>query len=824
MFTEAPAKPGRLRPERLFRPESVALVGATGAEGALVLENLRAGGFAGAILTAEPETVADLPAPPDLAIVCAEGEAAAAALIGLGRRGAGAAVLIGDVADARALARQGGVRVLGPASFGIAVPAIGLNATVGHLKPAPGRVALVAQSVAFCRAVLDWAGPNGIGFSHVIGVGAGADLGFDTVLDWLSRDPDTGAILIGMRGLVDARRFLSAARAAARLHPVVALYAGWRVRDPTGTAETALVAALRRAGVLGVASLGDLLAAAETLTRARPARGDALGVVGNALGPAWLSADAALREDVALAAEPVVARAVADATTRLAENAAVGGVVVAHAPGTSAPEEIAALAGAARAAPVPVLVAALGEMTGAEHRRRLAAAGVAAFAAPEQAVRGFLHLRQHRRNRLAARELPPSTLPNLAPDRDAVARAFAVTRDSGRAALTQEAALAVLAAYGIPVAPTRLAEDAAAAMAAAVGLGFPVVLKRRRAGPPSPGERGAIALDLRDTAQVHDAARMLAHRALPGGAPGFLVQKQAGRARELLVRVDEDAVFGPTLGFGQGGTAAEAFGDVALELPPLNLVLAQALIARTRVAGTLGALRDQPAADVAAIADAIVRVSQLIVDFPEIAALEINPLFADAAGVQAADAWITLRAPDAPRARLAIAPYPAELVGMYQGRSETFLVRPIRPEDAEAHAALFARLSPEDVRFRFFSAIRALSPEQIARLTQVDYEREIAFVAVREASGETVGVARLVRETEDEAEFAVLVQEDARGQGLASHLMQRLIDWARARGVACVNGEILADNASMLGLARRLGFALHHAPDDATVVEARLAL
>jgi acetyltransferase len=824
MPTPVPAKPGRLRPEALFRPGSVAVVGTAAPESALVLANLQAGGFAGPILTAEPDTVADLPAAPDLAIVCAEGAAAAAAVMALGRRGAGAAVLIGDVADARALARQSGVRLLGPASFGLAVPAIGLNATTGHLTPAPGRVALVAQSVAVCRAVLDWAGPNGIGFSHVVGVGAGADLGFDAVLDWLSRDPDTGAILIGMRALADARRFLSAARAAARLRPVVALYAGWRVRDPTGTAETALIAALRRAGVLGVPSLGDLMAGAETLTRARPARGEAIGVVGNALGPAWLSADAALREGIALAAEPVVARAPAAAVTRLAAAASVGGIVVAHAPGTSESGAVAALVEAVRAAPVPVLVAAIGETTGAEHRRALTAAGVAAFETPEQAVRGFLHLRQHRRNRLAARELPPSRVLTLAPDRAAVAQAFAASRAAGRTAITQVAALAVLATYGIPVAPTRRAADVPAAMAAAVALGFPVVLKRCRLGPPASGERGAIALDLRDAAQVHDAARMLLHRDLPGGAPGFVVQKQAGRARELLIRVGEDAVFGPTLGFGQGGTAAEALADVALDLPPLNLPLAQALIARTRVAGSLGALRDQPAADGAAIADAIVRVSQLVVDFPDIAALEINPLFADAAGVSAADAWITLRPPGAPPARLAIAPYPAELAAPYQGRTEAFLVRPIRPEDAEAHAALFARLSPEDVRFRFFSAMRALSPEQIARLTQVDYDREIAFVAVREATAETVAVARLVRENDDEAEFAVLVQADVRGQGLASHLMRRLIDWGRARGVTCITGEILADNAPMLGLARHLGFTLHHAPDDATVMEARLTL
>jgi acetyltransferase len=261
-----------------------------------------------------------------------------------------------------------------------------------------------------------------------------------------------------------------------------------------------------------------------------------------------------------------------------------------------------------------------------------------------------------------------------------------------------------------------------------------------------------------------------------------------------------------------------------MDLPPLNLALAQALITRTRAAGALGGLRDMPVADIDAIAATLVRVSQLIVDVPEIAALEINPLFVDADGVLVADAWLRLR-PDGELGRLAIPPYPSELVEHWETAGEQLMIRPIRPEDAEEHGAFFHRLSPEDVRFRFFSAMRELSPEMTARLTQIDYEREIAFVAVREATGETVGVGRLIGEPGGlEGEFAVIVQADMKGKGVASRLMQRLIDWARMRGMHAVVGQVLADNAPMLAFIRHLGFVVHRLPQEPDVMEARLTL
>ena len=766
---------GRFRAERLFRPASVVVVGTTTASGRRVLENLQAGGFHGTILTAEDAAgIAALPQASDLAVVCLDGDAIDPVFAALGALGTRAAVVPGMTDHLAEVTQRTGVHAFGPGSFGMVVPPIGLNASLGHLKPEAGRLALISQSSALCRAVLDWAGPNGVGFSQIIGVGGNDGLGYATALDWLSRDPGTGAILLDIRRLKDARMFLSAARAAARLRPVVAMRAGGMLLDASGTADAVLEAALNRSGVLVVRRLSEFLAAAETLTRAKPLRGERLAIVTNAVGPAWLAADAALREGLPLATLSEEARAVlrlamplplrervfrpdvraaadivyagteepirlAEAASLLAGSGEVDGVLLVHAPtGPADAVGMDAIAAAAKAIRVPLLVAALGETSGAAHRSQLAAAGVPAFASPDHAVRGFLHLVQDRRGRAAARELPPSAVLEIAPDRGAVAAIFAAAHAAGRRDLSAAETASVLGLYGI--------------------------------------------------------------------AAGMLDDPHAVRLRLL---VDEDPLFGPTLALGRSDA-------LTIELPPLNLALARAFAARTPGC---------PAEAQAALADVLVRVSQLLVDFPEIAALTIDPLRAGGAGARVERAVLRLRAPGSVGPKLAIAPYPAELAAPVCCKTETFLVRPIRPEDAEAHAAFFSRLPAQDVRFRFFTAMRELSPEQIARLTQVDYDREIAFVAAREATGETVGVARLVREAADgAAEFAIVVQPDVKGQGLAAHLMHRLFGWAQAHGVSEIVGQVLADNAPMLGFVRHLGFTLHRAPDDESLVEARLSL
>jgi len=842
MTIPRPNPAGRFNLESLLRPRALAVIGPATELGAQIMANLALGSFHGAIHTAE--AASELAAAPDLAVLAGPPEAAAPALEALAAKGCYAAVLPGPAGAEQLLeaVRRTGVRVLGPRSFGLAVPGIGLNATRAHIPPPAGRLALVSQSAALCRSVIDWAEPNGVGFSHIVGIGVNVDVGFGPVLDWLSRDPGTGAILLDIRRLKDRRRFLSAARAAARLRPVVAVHAGLQLLgDGDGAAELAFEAALRRAGVLSVRRFEDLLAAAETLSRARPARSEALAIVTNSIGAGRIAADAALLDGLQLAPLPdtkhgivhVPLEAAPELAARVSAVAAapgVGGVLVVHAPaGAADAASMDTLAAAARTMRASLLVCAMGETTGALHRAALAKAGLAAFATPAQAVRGFQHLVRDRRNRAAARELPPSTVLAMAPDRVAVRRLLAVARNAGRLELYQDEALDVLAAYGIPTVPCRHVARAEDAPVAASLLGFPAVVKLRQLQAPGERPSGAVALDLHDAEEVQVAARLLiARQARRTGdtGSGLLVQRQAVRSRELGVRVAEDATFGPVIVFGPGGTSADVTRDLAMDLPPLNLPLAHGLISRCRFGAMLGRpLRDQPAANEHAVAEVLVRISQLIVDWPEIAALEVPAMFADIAGVTAADAWLRLRPPGGSPASLAIAPYPVELAQPWSDGEEAFMVRPIRPEDAEQHGAFFRRLPPMDVRYRFFSSMKELSAEQMARLTQVDYDREMAFIAVREATGETVGVARLVRELDERSgEFAVIVQPDVKGHGLASHLMQRLIDWGRRCGLAEVVGQVLSENAPMLAFVRHLGFSLRRMPEEPDVIEARLTL
>jgi acetyltransferase len=824
---------GRFDPACLFRPRSVAVIGADSAAGAQVVANLGLSGYQGAVQAVRD--AAQLVGTPQLAVLAVAPDQVGLSMTLLAEHNCFAAVVTGGADDLAAHVARTGVRVLGPHSFGIAVPALKLNASRAHIAPPAGRLGLISQSSALTRAVIDWAGPNGVGFSHVVGLGGNADIGFALTLDWLSRDGGTGAILLDIRRIKNHRLFLSAARAAAKLRPVVAIRAGLRLLDEDGSADLRFEAALRRAGVLSVHRLEDLLSAAETLTRARPARCDALAIISNAIGPGRLAADSVLREGLCLIPDDVpdhgvVCVASADLARTAFEFAArpeIGGVLVVHAPfGPEDEATVESLCHPPQDLRAPVLVCAMGETTGAIHRGVLARAGLPVFATPDQAVRGFEDLVRDRRNREAARELPSSKVLTLEPEREWVARRFAEARAAGRLAFAQDEALAILGAYGIPTVPTRFAASPADAGVAADLLGYPAVVKLRDRAAPADRLAGSLAFDLHDAEHIEAAARLLSVRGVRHGGTGELVvQLHAGRGREVAIRVSDDATFGPTILFGAGGTSSNP-ADLAVDLPPLNLALANGLIRRCRTGAMLGKpLRDRPPANSDAVAQVLVRISQLIVDFPEIGALDVPSMFVDSTGAVAADGWLRLRGPQEASPRLAIAPYPVELVEHSVLGGEAMTIRPIRPEDAQAHTAFFARLSPQDIRYRFFSAMRALSPEQTARLTQIDYDREMAFIAVRDTTGETVGVARLACDVDMRSgEFAVIVQADMKGRGLATLLVRRLIDWGRAQGLREVEGQILADNQPMLAFIRHLGFTVRRMADDPEVMQAILAL
>jgi acetyltransferase len=849
----------RLPLARLFRPASVAVIGDDHAA-ACVLAHLRAGGFAGAIHAAD--TVDALAEAADLAVV-ATGAPPDAELATLAARGTKAAILTGP-APTTAGPRP---RFLGGHALGLIVPAQRLNASLAAAMPAPGPLALVGQSRGFARAVLDHAAAHGLGFSAVVGLGRNDDIGFTDALDWLSRDPGTSAILLEVSRIKNRRGLLSAARAAARGRAVVAIRTAPETAEPAALPEDAVfAAALRRAGILCVEGLDAMLAAILTLTRARPLGGERIAVVSGTRALGALAARALAGHGITLAPPPAEAaqalgllvppanaRAnpviVADDAppNRLAEVAAAlaglrgaaDAVIAVHVPepgGAAIASPAAEALATASAMPrgVPLLAVWPGE-DGAD-RRRLDAAGIPAFPTPERAAAAAALLVEHRRAREAARELPPRTVLAANPDRESARRILAAARRAGRLTLTEDEAFAVLAAYGIPTVPGRVARDPASAGAAAAALGFPAVLKIRSSDLPHKTAVGGVVLDLDTEAAVRAAAEAMAarvaRRAPEARLAGFLVQRQVGRrdAQELAIRLGRDPMFGAAIGFGAGGTASAVLGDQAIGLPPLNLALAGELIGRSRIAGLLGGFRDRPAVDRAALAEVLVRVSQLAVDWPGITELDVNPLMAGPSGVMAVDAWIALDpAPVAGTAHLAIAPYPAELeqsVRLRDGRSAT--LRPIRPEDAEAHAAFFAKLSPEDVRRRFFAPIAALSAEQIARMTQIDYDREMAFIATApgpDGAAETLGVVRIVREAaEPSGEFAVVVRSDLKGLGLGRTLMEKAIAWARAEGLRVITGEVLAENRPMLRFVEQLGFTLARHADDPELLTARLEL
>lgn len=846
-----------MQPESLLHPAHILLSGATTKHGIALRHSLASAPFTGTLT----ETLTDHI---DLALIADLAADVPAALARLTGKLHGPAIIYADIEtdSLRAAARAAHVRVIGGRSFGIANPAIGLNALLAPRPAPPGRVALLTQSAAIARAVIDWAEPNGVGFSHIIGIGGNADIGFGRLLDNLARDPGTGLILLDIAQLRDPRLFLSAARAAARLRPIIALAPGARLADPSALGLRAYEAALSRAGILLTTRFDAFLATAETLIRARPAQGSSLSILGNGIGVARLAADAALAAGLTLttladetrrvlslgltqapdasgpiAVLDVAGTKLADLAALLAGASEVGGILVVHAPSHDQDDHAAidALIACARSITKPLLVAVLGDSTGGPLRHRLSAAGLAAFATPEDAVSGFADLLRHRDARATARELPQSTIVEIAPTQDAVRAVLADVARTNQTWLNQSQAFALLTAYGIAAPPYRIATDPDGVAAAAADLGFPVVVKLSHPDFAHHRPHGSVALDLPDEASARAAAGVITARLRqrnewPDGAV-FVVQAQIQPARELYIGVQSHPTFGPVISLGPGGRDPAERIDKAVELLPLNLALAQALIKRAGDDNLLRLRRGLAVADRNALANTLVRVSQLMIDWPIIASLEIDPLFATPTGIAAASARIHLRRDDQPAIPLAIRPYPADRIETVTLHGKSFIIRPIRPEDAAAHARLFPRIPAEDIRRRFFSAMRSLTPEQIIRMTEIDYTRELALIATDPPIAgnpppETHGVARLVGSDTDgaQAEFAILIEPTVKHLGLGEALMLRLIDWARTEGVQTIIGEVLADNTPMIAFVQHLGFTLHHLPEDSDIIEARLAL
>ena len=769
-----------------------------------------------------------------------------------------------------AAARRRGVRVLGPNCLGIMRPSLGLNATFARHMALPGSIALVSQSGAVAAALVDGALASEIGFSNVISMGSGLDLDIGEILDFLTYDAQTRSILIYLEGVRNARRFVSGLRVAARAKPVIVLKAG-RHRSASQAAnshggsaagdDAAFDAVLRRCGAVRVRTYAELFSAEQLIGAGRLPRGNRLAVLTNGEGPGAMAADhtADAGVDLARLSAPTLAaldaclpshwsrenpvNILGDATAaRLAaslvpllKDDGVDAVLTLFSPQQvlASDEAARAIVDCAKASNKPVLTAWLGEGDMRDGRSLAAEAKLPVFPSPESAVAAFGTLAEYRMAQDLLLEVPPPLTSAVSPDL-ALARGIAlVAADSGRTRLNEVEVALLLGSFGIPFARTEIGRSAEDVRAIAKSIGYPVAIKLLSGDIEHLSEVKGVCLNIRgeETLMREYAALLARVRQLRPDArlDGVTVQPMVDKryGRRLMINVSTQATFGRVISFGAGGIASEVMQDKAVGLPPLNRRLALEMISRTQAVHLLHPYRHIPGVDTEAVLDTLLRVSEMVCALPWVVDMEINPLIADEAGCIAVDARISIAAdkldPDPGFRHMAIHPYPLQLEGEEVLRDGQALhVRPIRPEDATLELAFANRMSERSHFLRFFSVGRGLSPVMLARLTQVDYDRELALIALVEGEDGAeymVGVARFSPNPDAQScEFAVTVDDQWNGRGLASLLMRRLMRAAADAGYSSMTGSVLPENAPMLKLAARLGFRLGKDPEDATVV------
>lgn len=867
-------------------PGSIALFGASPDPHSLghgLLKNLLDSGHAGALhLISNRHTTINgiachasldsVGAPVTLALIATPAETIAEIIENCEQSGVQAAIIYSTIADdataqstrLRAVIDRGRLRILGPRAFGCILPHSHLNLTP-FAHPAPrGDLALVSQSTALCTHVLDWRHGDEFGYSAVFAPGTSSDIELPEILDHLARDPNTRSILLYIERLRDTRRFLSAARAAASIKPVIAIKAGRQPaaarlasmhRDAPAGRDDAFDAALRRAGVLRVNTIGEMFSAARALTTPKMPRGDRLAIVCNGAGPAVLAADQAGACNVELAAlapatitrigqsRPVSAcfgstvDLLFDATPAdfsmaieaCAADPGVDGVLVVFAPTTYAdPLGVAhACIGVAQQADKPVLACWLGERQTEGAHAEFARARVPIFRTPENAITAFAFMTTWVRNQGLLRETPPAlsgySEPDTATANQIIDEALASCRDR----LTLPEAKAVLAAFHIPVTPTRLARTPAEASAIADELGYPLTIKTA-AVPGAHAASVQTRQHLRSAPELILALRELTARNGGGGAVHIepQVNKVGGRALSISIRPDD--LLGPVITLSEAGIASEIYDARAIALPPLNPRLVNEMLAVPHVARLLGPLQGRPAVALAHLGDILLRISELAAELPSVRALDIGSAIADEYGAVVVDVDIEVRPllPEHERYRhMAICPYPTRLardVTLKDG--STCLIRPIRPEDGELVQTFVRGLSARSKHYRYFSTLRELPRYELAHITQIDYGRELTLVATILRDGQTVmtGEAHYSTLMDDQTcEFAVVIADEQAGKGLATQLMRGLMDAAREQGLRTIRGLVMADNEPMLALMESLDFMVYLTDDEAMIEVSR---
>ncbi|WP_045226158.1 bifunctional acetate--CoA ligase family protein/GNAT family N-acetyltransferase [Methyloterricola oryzae] len=765
-------------------------------------------------------------------------------------------------------ARRANIRILGPNCLGLMRPAIGLNATFSNNVAQSGSLALISQSGALCTAILDWASGHQVGFSAMVSVGDTADVGFGDILDYLSMDPQTRSILMYVEGVRDARNFMSGLRAAARLKPVIVIKAGRHAEGSraamshTGSlvgSDDVFDAALERAGVVRANTIEQLFAAAQLLSTPQRVSGNRLAIITNAGGPGVMATDRAVEQGIRLAelSESTIGRLnqalpkswshnnpvdiLGDATPEryraateicLADEQVDGVLVMLTPQAMTEPTDAAhAVIKAANPQRKPILSCWLGEKQVRKGREAFARKRIPTFINPESALEAFGYLSEFRRNQELLMQAPGPLAELDAPDVEGAQLIIEGALAEDRTLLSSLETKALLRAFNVPMLPAMTARTPNEALAAAEYLGFPVAMKILSPDITHKSDVGGVWLNInRAQAVRHIFAEMLDHvrEAKPDArVEGVSIEKMYRRphGREVLVGVIDDPAFGPVITFGAGGTAVEILKDRAVALPPLNDHIARSMIRQTHVSRMLQRFRNLPPANLDAVTHVLLRVSEMVCELPQIKEMDINPLMVDEDGAWALDARIVVhyKPPgQRPYDHMAIHPYPSHLVSSFQLFDGTDItIRPIRPEDAEMEKDFVRNLSPEARYFRFMESLQELSQEMLIRFTQLDYSRELAFIATikRDSSEVELGVARYFSNPDGESgEIALVVLDEWQNKGIGTRLMSCVIDAAREKGFNSLHGEVLANNVKMLYLMTKLGFTHRSKPDEPGVV------
>ncbi|TPL12905.1 bifunctional acetate--CoA ligase family protein/GNAT family N-acetyltransferase [Mesorhizobium sp. B2-4-11] len=885
--------------EHAFAPRSVAVFGASvreGSVGRVVFDNMVSGGFEGEIWPVNPKysqvagrqsyaKAADLPGVPDLGVIVTPPGTVPAIVRDLAEKGTRAAIVI-----TAGLTHENGLRqamldaakptvfrIIGPNTVGLMIPPLKLNAGFAHMAAKPGSIALLSQSGAIATSLIDWAADNNVGFSQIVSLGDMADVDVGDCLDMLAGDMHTRAIVMYLETIPNPRKFISAARAAARIKPVIAIKSGRHEQSAkaaathTGAlsgADRVVDAALLRAGILRVKGLTELFDAVETTARFVPLERARVGIVTNGGGAGVLAVDQLIEGNGHLAelspetitrldavlpstwshANPVdiigdaPPERYAAAIEAIMADAGTDVVLVMNCPtGLGSPlaaaSAVAVLAQGGKISGKPVLTCWLGEHTAREGRRVLQDAGLASFETPADAATAVSYLSEWSRAQRALMRTP-SSRSDIASDREAALAIFRAVAREGRRMLTESEAKAAISAYGIPVPETIVARSPAEAQLAAsrfLKTSEQAVVKLLSKAITHKSDIGGVVLGIADPVAAGEAARAIEARvrkhAPQADIEGYAVQPMVARkqAQELILGISRDPIFGPVILFGAGGVAVEVMNDTAIALPPLDDILAGDLIDQTRIGRVLAGFRDRKPADRQSIIASLNGLSQMIVDFPCLVAVDINPLLADAEGVIALDARIEIepeRVEEAgPNPALAIRPYPSGWEKVFSAGDIDYNIRPIKPADISLYPEFLARISPDDLRLRFLSPRKSFSDQMLKRLTQLDYGRNMAFVALNTSSGALAGISRISCDPDHTvAEYALLVRTDLQGHGLGWELLSQIVDYARADGIGRIEGIMLAENTRMLAMCREFGFSIRRHPSEPGLVEVTLEL